>query len=82
MPWQLQDLFTLRFFTIKLSQSKSKLVWIKYEQCFIKNSENYLNLRKLVKFKANQLKFDEKCPILLRNDSKFTSFVVLKCYHL
>ena len=23
----------------------------------------------------------KKCPILLRNDSKFTSLVVLKCHH-
>ena len=75
---------------------KSKLVWVKYEQYFIKNPENYTKLKNSLNLfinsqdvircrsrvaEANQLKFNEKCPILLRNDSIFTSLVVLKCHH-
>ena len=75
---------------------KSKLVWVKYEQYLIKNSENYKKLKNSLNLfidsedvircrsrtaEANQLTFNEKCPILLRNDSKFTSLVVLKCHH-
>ena len=30
---------------------------------------------------VDQLAIDEKCSILLRNDSKFTNLVVLKCHH-
>ena len=75
---------------------KSKLVWVKYEQCFIKNSENYTKLKDsfnlfidsedIVRFRsriteANQLMLNKKCPILLGNDSEFTSLVVLKCHH-
>ena len=75
---------------------KSKLVWVKYEQYFIKNSESYTKLKNSLNLfidgeyvircrsriaEANQLTFNEKCPILLRNDSKFTSLVVLKYHH-
>ena len=74
---------------------KSKLVWVKYEQYLIKNSENYTKLKNSLNLfinsedvirsrsriaEANQLTFNEKCPILLRNDSKFPSLVVLKCH--
>ena len=69
---------------------KSKLVWLKYEQCFIKNSENYTKLKSALNLfidsenvircrsriaEANQLTFNEKYPILLKNDSKFNSLV-------
>ena len=74
--------FCLKIFRHKTLKIKIKVGLGKVRTMFIKNSENYLNLKKLVKFKANQLTFDEKCPILLRNDSKFTSLVDLKCYHL
>ena len=75
---------------------KSKLVWVKYEQYFIKNSESYTKLKNSLNLfidgeyvircrsriaEANQLTFNEKCPILLSSDSKFTSLMVLKCHH-
>ena len=72
---------------------KSKLIWVKYEQYFTKNytklknslnlfidSEDVIRCRSRIA-EANQLTFNEKCPILLRSDSKFTSLVVLKCHH-
>ena len=72
---------------------KSKLIWVKYEQYFTKNytklknslnlfidSEDVIRCRSRIA-EANQLTFNEKCPILLSNDSKFTSLVVLKCHH-
>ena len=75
---------------------KSKLARVKYKQCFIKNSENYTKLKNSLNLfidsedviwcrsritEANQLTFNVKCPVLLRNDSKFTSLEVLKCCH-
>ena len=43
------------------------------------NSEDVIRSRSRIA-EANQLTFNEKCPILLRNDSKFPSLVVLKCH--
>ena len=75
---------------------KSKLIWVKYEKYIFKNSENCTKLKNSLNLfidiedvircrsriaEANQLTFNEKYPILLRNDSKFTSLVVLKCHH-
>ena len=44
------------------------------------DSEDVIRCRSRIA-EANQLTFNEKCPILLRSDSKFTSLVVLKCHH-
>ena len=44
------------------------------------DSEDVIRCRSRI-VQENQLTFNEKCPILLRNDSKFTSLVVLKCHH-
>ena len=75
---------------------KTKLIWVKYEQYFMKNSENYTILKNLLNLfidredvircrsriaEVNQLTSNEKCLILLRNDSKFTSLGILKCHH-
>ena len=43
------------------------------------NSEDVIRSRSRIA-EADQLTFNEKCPILLRNDSKFPSLVVLKCH--
>ena len=75
---------------------KLKLVWVKDGQYLIKNPENYTKLKNSLNLfidsqdvircrsrvaEANQFKFNEKCVILLRNDSKLTSLVVLKCHY-
>ena len=71
----------------------AKFLWVKYEQSFIKNSENYGKLKNSLNLfidennvircrsrliEAKQLDYYSKNPILLRNDSRFTELIILK----
>ena len=71
----------------------TKLLWMKYEQSFIKNLHNYGKLENSLLLlndnenilrcrsrlaEAKRLDFDSKNPILLRNCSRFTELTVLK----
>ena len=75
----------------------TKLLWVKYEQSFIKNSLNYEKLKNsLLLFadnenilhcrsrlaEAKRLDFDSKNLILLRNYSRFTELTVLSFHQV
>lgn len=44
------------------------------------DSEDVVRYRSII-IEANRLTYDEKYPVLLRNDSKFPSLVVSKCHY-